>query len=62
MHIDLHFLLTLELIMFFMFIYLRNICMTLTMINWDMIQVEPEGEFLIEPMRILDRKVTMLWN
>ena len=26
-------------------------------INWDVIQVEPEGEFQIEPMRILDRKV-----
>ena len=24
--------------------------------------MEPEGEFKIEPMRILDRKVTMLWN
>ena len=31
-------------------------------INWDVIQVEHEGEFQIEPMRILDRKVTMLWN
>ena len=31
-------------------------------INWDVIQVEPEGEFQIEPMRILNRKVTMLWN
>ena len=31
-------------------------------INWDVIQVEPEREFKIEPMRILDRKVTMLWN
>ena len=29
-------------------------------INWDVIQVEPEGEFQIEPMRILDKKVTML--
>ena len=26
------------------------------------IQVEPEGEFQIDPMRILDRKVTMLQN
>ena len=26
----------------------------------DVIQVEPKGEFQIEPMRILDRKVTML--
>ena len=32
------------------------------MINWDVIQVEPKGEFQIVPMRILDRKVTMLWN
>ena len=32
------------------------------MINWDVIQVEPEGEFRTEPMRILDRKVTMLRN
>ena len=32
------------------------------MINWDVIQVEPEGEFQIEPMHIIDRKVTMLWN
>ena len=31
-------------------------------INWDVIQVEPEGEFRIEPMRILNRKVTMLRN
>ena len=31
-------------------------------INWDVIQVELEGEFQIEPKRSLDRKVTMLWN
>ena len=31
-------------------------------INWDVIQVEPEGELQIEPMCILNRKVTMLWN
>ena len=31
-------------------------------INWDVIQVEPEGEFQIEPMCILNRKVTLLWN
>ena len=31
-------------------------------INWDVIQVEPKGEFQIEQMRILDRKVTMLQN
>ena len=31
-------------------------------INWDVIQVEPEGEFQIDPMRILARKVIMLRN
>ena len=31
-------------------------------INWDVIQVEPEGEFRIEPMHILDRKVTVIQN
>ena len=31
-------------------------------ITWDVIQVEPKGEFQIEPMHILDRKVTMLQN
>ena len=31
-------------------------------INWDVIQVETEGEFQIEPMHILGRKVAMLWN
>ena len=29
-------------------------------INWSVIQVEPEGEFQIEPMNILVRKVKML--
>ena len=29
-------------------------------LNWDVIQVEPEGEFQIEPISIIDRKVTML--
>ena len=31
-------------------------------INWDVIQVEPEEDFQTEPMCILDRKVTMLRN
>ena len=31
-------------------------------INWDVIQVEPEGELQIKPMRIVYRKVTMLWS
>ena len=29
-------------------------------INWDVMQVVPEGEFRIKPMSILSRKVTML--
>jgi hypothetical protein len=31
-------------------------------IDWSVIQVEPEGEFLPEPQCILDRKETHLWN
>ena len=31
-------------------------------INWDVIQVETEGEFQTEPLHILDRKVTVLQN
>jgi hypothetical protein len=31
-------------------------------IDWNVIQVEPEGEFHLEPLCILDKKVTMLWN
>ena len=31
-------------------------------INWDVLQVEPEGEFQTEPLHILDRKVTLLRN
>ena len=29
-------------------------------INWDVIQVEPEGEFQTETLRILNKKVTVL--
>ena len=29
-------------------------------INWDVIDVEPEGEFQTEPLHIIDMKVTML--
>jgi hypothetical protein len=29
-------------------------------IDWSVIQVEPEGEFLLEPLCILDRKETPL--
>ena len=32
------------------------------MINWDVIQVEPEGEFQIETLHILDKKATMIQN
>jgi hypothetical protein len=31
-------------------------------IDWNMVQVEPEGEFQVEPLCILDRKETILWN
>jgi hypothetical protein len=31
-------------------------------IDWNMVQVEPEGEFQEEPLRILDRKETILRN
>ena len=31
-------------------------------INWDVIQVEAEGEFRTKPMHILDNKVIMLRN
>ena len=32
------------------------------MINLDVIQVELEGDFQTEPLRILDKKVTVLQN
>ena len=31
-------------------------------INWDVIQVEPEGEFQTRPLCILDMKVTVVQN
>ena len=31
-------------------------------INWDVTQVEPKGEFQIETLHILNTKVTMLQN
>ena len=31
-------------------------------LNWDAIQGEPEEEFQTEPLRILDTKITMLYN
>jgi hypothetical protein len=31
-------------------------------IDWNMVQVEPEGEFQVEPLHILDRKETVLRN
>ena len=30
-------------------------------INWDVIQVETEGEFETEPLCILNKKVTVIW-
>ena len=32
------------------------------MINWDVIQVETEGDFKTEPLFILDKKVIVLQN
>ena len=31
-------------------------------IDWNVIKVEPKGEFEVEPLCILDRKVTFIWN
>jgi hypothetical protein len=31
-------------------------------IDWNLIQVDTEGHFQVQPMRVLDRKVKMLWN
>jgi hypothetical protein len=31
-------------------------------IDWTVIQVEPEGEFQPKPQHILDRRETLLWN
>ena len=32
------------------------------MIDWNMVQVEPEGEFQVESLRILDRREITLRN
>ena len=31
-------------------------------IDWNVVQVEPEGKFQVEPMHILDRRETVLRN
>jgi hypothetical protein len=31
-------------------------------IDWNLIQVEPEGDFQVQSVHILDKKVKMLWN
>jgi len=31
-------------------------------IDWNVIQVEPKGDFQVEHMHILDKKVTFLYN
>jgi hypothetical protein len=31
-------------------------------INWNLIQVEPEGDFQVQLVCILDMKVKVLWN
>ena len=45
--------------MFFMFLCLRNVRDPNNVIDWDVIQVEYEGEFQTEP-QFLDKKVTFL--
>ena len=35
---------------------------TTHIVDWNVIQVEPEGEFQTEPFCILDRRECMLWN
>jgi hypothetical protein len=32
------------------------------MIDWNLVQVEPEGEFQAEPLRILDQREITLWS
>jgi hypothetical protein len=31
-------------------------------VEWNMIQVEPEGKFLVDPYCIIDRRELTLWN
>jgi hypothetical protein len=31
-------------------------------IDWRLIQAETEGDFKVQPVRLLDRKFKMLWN
>ena len=31
-------------------------------IDWNVVQLEPEGKFHVEPVRILDRKEAIIWN
>ena len=31
-------------------------------IDWHLIQVETEGDFQVQPVQVLERKVKMLWN
>ena len=31
-------------------------------IDWNVVQVEPEGKSQVEPVHILDKKETILWN
>ena len=32
------------------------------LIDWNVVQLEPKGEFQVEPLRIMDKKETTLWN
>ena len=31
-------------------------------IDWHLIQVEMKGDFQVQPVRVLDRKIKILWN
>ena len=49
--------------MFFMSLLLKDMYTNSNhVIDWYVIQVEPEGEFQTEPLHILDKKVTVLRN
>jgi hypothetical protein len=48
--------------MFFMFLLKRYIHDPTHIIDWNMVQVEPKGEFQEEPLCIMDGKETILRN
>ena len=49
--------------MFFTFIFLKKYVHDVTyVVNWNGVQVEPEGEFLVEPDCILGRREIIVRN